>query len=140
MAKAKKPRGPSARVKAELAKLPKMSETILEFAKPLLDLTPTKPPTLEDMKTAVMLANMAWNYPIQGDPRRKDVGAAKLRRLVEEWRDTAAPEVRRLMDDLMHVRVTKFAHDPRIAIVEVIEAAPDEVRISATAALLPDLP
>jgi hypothetical protein len=49
--------------KAELDKLPKLSETILKFGAPILDDAPPGA-TAAEYRSAMTLVEMAWNFPI----------------------------------------------------------------------------
>ena len=118
---------------AKLDQLPKISETIIEFSKPLLDLTPADPPTIEDLRTVMVLATVAWNLPIMATGDSEE--AERLRRVSEECIAQTDPAFRQLLDELMRVRLTKYGHDPRQAIVEVVDEGGGEARIAATATL-----
>jgi len=134
MAKAKKQRASKRSSKqAKLDQLPKISETIIEFSKPLLDFTPTDPPTIEDLRTVMVLATVAWNLPIMATGQSKE--AEQLRRVSEDCIARIDPGFRPLLDELMRVRLTKYGHDPRQAIVEVVDEGGGEARIMATATL-----
>lgn len=118
---------------ASLDGLPKISASLIEFAGPVLETLPY-PPTIEQMRQAMMIAQTAWNLPIVEDEPGGE--GAEMRALYERQMTLAPPFFRAMMDALLHARRTRWARDPRlVATVEVIRE-PEEFRIVATASIL----
>jgi hypothetical protein len=118
----------------EIRKLPKMSETILEFAEPLTSQMPD-PPRRKDMESAMLLAQVAWNLPLF---QQHGVDAE----LAAQWEALAQglpPVVDDVMAVMMERRRTVYGHDPRIATVEVRDKGEGEISVYAEARLLSGL-
>jgi hypothetical protein len=98
----------------QIRKLPKLSETILEFAEPITSQMPD-PPRRKDMESAMLLAQIAWNLPLFQQCKVAS-------NLDEEWEKLAPdlpPLARGAMVVMMERRRTVFGGDPRVATVEV---------------------
>jgi hypothetical protein len=93
-----------------------ISDTLMAFARPLLDLVP-EPPTAERVRPMMTLAVVAWNLPIYVRERRAE--AAGMRAALDEALAGAPKSTRDLVADRMIARLTKHAADPRTVTVEV---------------------
>ena len=137
MAKPKKRRArASARkpeAQASLADLPKLSAIIIEFAKPLLAHLPTDPPRIDDLRKVMTVATIAWSLPIL--QRRDDEEAAQLRSLFEQQMALVGPDLRRIIHQMMQLRITRYGHGPRIGTFDVVADGAGRAKIVATNAL-----
>jgi len=118
----------------EMEKLPKLSETILEFAKPITSHM-ADPPTREEMESAMILAQIAWNLPLF-EQRKVDS------ELAAQW-EALAPGlpriVRGIVETMMEHRCTVYRHDPRIATVELRDRGNSDVAVYAETRLVSGL-
>ncbi len=115
----------------EIRKLPKLSETILEFAEPITSQMP-QPPRRKDMESAMLLAQVAWNVPLF---QQHGVDS----KLAAQWEALAPglpPTMRGIMDAMLERRRTVYGHDPRIATVEVRVNGEGEVTVYAETRLV----
>jgi hypothetical protein len=87
---------------------PKMSDTMVAFAQPLLSCLPSDS-TAEDWQIELMTAALIWNAGIVGMPRE---------RLVRELSATRPElgDVRMLVDDLLRRQRTEFASEKRVVV------------------------
>ena len=65
-----------AAARAQVQALPKLSETLLQFAKPRLD-TLAEPPSIEELRQLMMVVTVVWNLPLY--EQRKSPKAASFR-------------------------------------------------------------
>ena len=139
MAKPKKRRArASARkpeAQASLADLPKLSAIIIEFAKPLLAAAPGREPPLriDDLRKVMTVATIAWSLPIL--QRRDDEEAAQLRSLFEQQMALVGPDLRRIIHQMMQLRITRYGHGPRSGTFDVVADGAGRAKIVATNAL-----
>jgi hypothetical protein len=95
----------------------KVSEMILEFAHPLLYADPEGPPSIEILRSAMMLVMICWNLPVY------EAGGNPLRVQVKQALDTAiktAPEpIGAVLLQLIEDRKTKFAAVPFLVLIDV---------------------
>ena len=63
-----------AEARARIEGLPKLSETLLQFAKPLLD-TLSNPPPIEELRQVMVLVTVAWNLPLYEQRKRPEAAA-----------------------------------------------------------------
>jgi len=119
--------------RATLADLPKMSETMLEFGKPLLDCFAPMP-TLEELRSVMVLVTVAWNLPIY--EKRKHPQAGEHRVIFDKAMAQMPAEVREIFAAMFHARLTTYAHDPRIGFAEVTRGEDGDAKIVAKAALV----
>jgi len=122
-----------AEARTVLESLPKFSETMLAFAKPLLD---EAPPDFKLLRSLMVYATIAWNLPIY--EQRKDSRAAWMRTQFDHAMANLPPEIAKLIAAMEHSRLTTYASDPRTGVVEVFEDGPGGARIHATATLPED--
>jgi len=118
--------------RAVLQGLPKMSETMLEFARPLLDQLPSPPP-IELVRQVMTIATVAWNLPIH--EQRNSPVAKSFRASYDAAMVQMPPEIGTILSGLMYARLTTYAKDPRLAFVEVTDGGGGEAQIVATAML-----
>lgn len=107
----------------------KISELILDFARPLLDAM--KPTSVEDYNTAMMLATMCWNLPVIEKAGGED--AKKTRRLFDERIDLLPHGVAKLVLQLVESRKTEFVQIPFYILAEARGTTLDNCRIHAEA-------
>jgi hypothetical protein len=87
----------------ELRRLPKMSETIIEFGAPILREVGVS--SAEQFEKIMNLVMMAWNFPLyeqQGEAKF----TAELRQQMAEVRPRMPPHGQRVIDDMMQRRTT----------------------------------
>ena len=107
---------------------PKISETILAFAKPLLDLL-GRPPAAEELDDMLKLAVTAWNSVIFDDSARSTNYVSRARSLL-----MGRPESVGLFDQLVLRKRTVFAGDRRlIGEATVVKDKNGEARIRVQA-------
>jgi hypothetical protein len=63
-----------AEARARLAALPKLSETMLQFAQPLLDALPS-PPSIDHLRQLMMIVTVAWNLPLYEQRKMPEAAA-----------------------------------------------------------------
>lgn len=91
----------------------KVSEIIVDFARPMIETFGGGPADVETLRNMMMLVCVCWNVPVlqaTGDP---DV-AEHL-----HWLQTLPEPLKRMLDDLMRDRRTRFASIPFLVTVEV---------------------
>ncbi len=121
-----------AEARAQLKGLPKLSETMLQFAKPLLD-TLSSPPPIEELRQVMVIVTVAWNLPIY--EQRKKPEAVAYRTTFNAALAQLPPEIAQILSTMLYSRLTTYAHDPRIGFAEVVEEANGRAQVVATAAL-----
>ena len=100
--------------------LPGMSETLLSFAKPLIDNLPSEPPTLEQVRAAMHYASIVWNVHVLAEDD-KEFGQEVCSTLDDVPPDLG-PGASEILDAMLETRRTKYRYDRRFASVEVVEA------------------
>gem|GEM_PF-671868 len=121
---AKRPRARRVRVKEGRVVVerdwPNLSETLLAFAKPLLESLPGDPPTLDQVRLAMHFASIVWNVHVLA---KDDPGfGAEVCAALDEVPEDLGPNATAVLDDMLTSRKTTYAEDPRLASVEVVEA------------------
>lgn len=129
MKKKNKPPKPAQQGPETLQNLPKMSETLLQFGKPLLDkLGPT--PTIDELTSIMVMVTTVWNLPVYESRTGPEAEA-----LIAQWNEIAPnipPEFRQLLEGMLATRKTRYANDPRLGFAEVVEGPEGELKIVAT--------
>ena len=115
------------------AGLPKMSETLLRFARPLLDQLPA-PPTTNQLQSAMTIASLIWNVPEY--ERAAHPKAAEYRKALDRAVADMPAEGREVIVAMAHERATTYESDPRVAFAEVVAGASGRAEVRATAILL----
>jgi hypothetical protein len=118
---------------AELERLPKLSETLLEFGEPILHGLLPKGPA-EDLQQAMVLVELAWNAPLLMQHGTSDF-ARKLQGQLDGIWPQLPNEAQAVLESMMTERATTYGHDPRLARVSVRDHEGD-VRVHADAHLL----
>jgi hypothetical protein len=108
-------RGGKVIVKSEL---PKLSDTMIAFARPLLDGLPNDPPSIEQVRHVMGLATILWNLPLLEDGDAS-FGADVCASLDEVQGELG--EVQAVLDAMLEERRAKWGHDRRVVSVEVVE-------------------
>jgi hypothetical protein len=124
-----------AEARARLEGLPKLSETLLQFAKPLLD-TLSNPPPIEELRQVMVLVTVAWNLPLYEQRKRPE--AAAYRATFDTALERLPPEIAKIVSAMLYSRLTTYAHDPRIGFADVVDEGHGRAQIVATAALTDD--
>ena len=101
-----------AEARALLTSLPKFSETMLAFAKPLLDVAP---PEIDLLRSLMIYTTIAWNLPIY--ELRQHAQAASMRAGFDKAMSGLPPEIANILSAMEHSRLTTFASDPRTGFV-----------------------
>jgi hypothetical protein len=110
-----------------------MSETLLTFARPLLDQLP-EPPTAGQLQSAMTIASLIWNVPEYeraGHPK-----AAEYRKALDGAVADMPTEGRLVIAAMTHERATTYESDPRVAFAEVVAEPNGKAEVRATAVLL----
>jgi hypothetical protein len=102
--------------------LPKLSEALYVLAEPWIDALPDDC-TVEEVHGIVQLAHLAWNYGIPSSPDHDPETDAMI--------DEMPPGVREVFDEMVEVRRTDFADDPRLIVDALVYKDGDEFRIRA---------
>lgn len=114
--------------------LPKLSDVLMDFAAPLLDMIPGEP-TTEFVQAALGLAMVAWNLPLL-----KEHGNAgefdQLRLDLQRTLDTAPPAAGAMLDRMMRERSQKYAADPRLITNFKVKLDGDAVLVTAFGTVL----
>jgi hypothetical protein len=121
-----------AEVRARAEALPRLSETMLQFAKPLLDTLPDLP-SLEELRQLMLIATVAWNLPVY--EQRKNPQAAAHRATFDTAMEQAPPPIAKILSNMLYSRLTTYGHDPRLGFVDVVEDGNGRAQIVASAAL-----
>ncbi len=119
---------------AELERLPKLSATLLEFGRPVLDEFPPGA-TVEDLGRAMKIVEMAWNFPLLQQHRGAEF-TRDLTALLERQMAQMPPEAEIVIRQLLHDRAVRHAHDPRLAEVSVRDHGGGDIRVHANSRLL----
>jgi hypothetical protein len=125
----------AARGRAVMAGLPKMSVTLLEFAKPLLALFPDPLP-IEELRPLMTIVNVAWNLPLY--EQRNSPRAAAFRATWDTATAALPPEVAKILSGMLYSRLTRYAKDPRSGFAEVVDGDGGQANVVATSALIED--
>lgn len=99
---------------------PNLSETLLEFARPLIDSIPDDPPSIEQVRQAMQFASIVWNVHVvaDGDPEF----GADVCAVLDDVPPELGPGARAALESMLETRHSIYAHDHRFASVEVVEA------------------
>jgi hypothetical protein len=107
------PEGTAEHALGEDSERPKISASLLELARPALEALPAEAEE-EAKRSAVRLAELAWNLPTLERPEARMTDALRERmREVHTFVEELPPEVRAMFDAMVEVRRTRFADDPR---------------------------
>jgi hypothetical protein len=115
------------------SKVPSMSATLLEFAKPLLEQV-EDPPTAKTLQSILNIAVVVWNLPLY--EKAKHANAAKFRAGLDSALSSMPPQGKATIAAMSKARVTSYADDPRLAFAEVVTDASGKAEVRATAFLL----
>ena len=99
--------------------LPKLSDTMITFARPLLDRLPGDPPSIEQVRHVMGLATILWNLPLLEDGDASfgaDVCAS-----LDEVPEDLGEGVQAVLDEMLEARRGEWGHDRRVVSVEVVE-------------------
>lgn len=124
-----------AAARAQIAALPKLSETLLQFAKPLLD-TLSDPPPFEELRQLMVVVTVVWNLPLY--EQRKSPKAISFRATFDTMLEQVPPEIAKILSSMLYSRLTTYAKDPRLGFADVVQDARGRAQVVATAALTDD--
>jgi hypothetical protein len=105
----------------------KVSELIIEFARPLMYAEPGGPGDIETLRQMMKFVVICWNLPMVEGKEGAEV--KKHLRLFDEL----PPPIKKLVDGLMRDRKTKFGSIPFLVTVEVRGTTLDDAVIRAEA-------
>lgn len=94
----------------------KISEMILDFARPLLD-EMGEPRSVDDLRNAFLLVTICWNLPVferAGGPSYEN-----MRRQLDHALTIVPRPVVAILERLMHDRKTTFDHIPFYVVAEI---------------------
>jgi hypothetical protein len=111
-----------------------MSATLIEFAQPLLDELSTAD-DIEMLRRVMTIATLVWNLPVY--ERRNAPEAPACRAAFEDAMAQAPRPIAKHLDAMARARLTMYAHDPRLAFVEVADQGNGRANIQATAVVFP---
>jgi hypothetical protein len=114
--------------------LPKLSDVLMDFAAPLLDMIPGDP-SGEFVQAALGLAMVAWNLPLlkeKGNAGQFD----ELRQDLQRTLDTAPPAAGAMLERMMRERSKKYAADPRLITDFKVKMDGDAVLVTAYGTIL----
>lgn len=102
------------------ADLPNLSETLLSFARPLIESLSNQSPSLDEIRQAMHYASIVWNAHLlsQDDPGF----ATEVLAVLDDLPDALGPNAPDILRDMLETRKTKYAHDRRFASVDVTQA------------------
>lgn len=124
-----------AAARAQVAALPKLSETLLQFAKPLLD-TLSDPPPFEELRQLMVVVTVVWNLPLY--EQRKSPKAISFRATFDTMLEQVPPEIAKILSTMLYSRLTTYANDPRLGFADVVQDGRGRAQVVATAALTDD--
>jgi hypothetical protein len=113
----------------------KVSETIRQFAQPLIDLDPAGPADIETLRTALMLAMICWNLPVYEHSNERLY--AHTKKALDATLKLVPGPVQECLHRLIADRRTKFASVPFAVLVEVQGTSLADARIVAEARQAP---
>lgn len=124
-----------AQVRGALPGMAKMSDTLLEFADPLLDLLPADP-AIEQLENALALGTLVWNcFVLEAsgkDEDRQQAGDIRAHVLATATRSGVAYEVMEdLVNELADRKATLFPDDRRLIAGVDVRRAGDSFHIQA---------
>lgn len=108
----------------------KISEMILDFARPLLD-EMGEPRSLDDLRNAFLLVTICWNLPVfekVGGPSYEN-----MRRQLDHALTVVPKPVVVILERLMHDRKTTFAQIPFYVIAEIRGTTLENCKVHAEA-------
>ncbi|MEO5725847.1 MAG: hypothetical protein ABI134_16190 [Byssovorax sp.] len=129
----KKARQDAAR--AQVAALPKLSDTLLQFAKPLLA-TLSDPPPIEELSQLMVVVTVVWNLPLY--EQRKSPKAISFRSMFDTMLKQVPTEIAKILSAMLSSRLTTYALDPRLGFAEVVPDGRGGAQVVAKAMLTDD--
>jgi hypothetical protein len=120
--------------KTEPGDLPKLSDTLMDFAEPILNAIPGEP-TIEFVRAALTLATVAWNLPLLEDQG----GAAEFgqaRQDLERTLAAAPPAAAALLERMMQDRRKRYKTDTRLINDFKVKLDGDAILVTAYGTLL----
>lgn len=121
------------RARMDALGLPPISETMLRFAKPLVDLVGL-PPDLRAAQSLMVITTAAWNLPLLEKHGHSE--AAKVATALEGGLERMPEAVRQTVQAMLATRMTTFGGDPRIGVADVKPNDRGGLKVVATASLL----
>lgn len=124
-----------AAARAQVEALPKLSETLLQFAKPLLA-TLSDPPPFEELRQLMVVVTVVWNLPLY--EQRKSPKAISFRATFDTMLAQVPPEIAEILSTMLYSRLTTYANDPRLGFAKVVSDGRGGAQVVATAMLTND--
>jgi hypothetical protein len=109
----------------------KISEMMLEFAAPLLDLDDA-PRTAELVRPVMQIASLCWNARLY-----EELGDDQFMRALDALLASAPPDLRAGIERMLDDRRTRFADVPFAVLADVAGENAEEIRVTATAYVPP---
>lgn len=120
-----------------MSKLRKVSDLLLEFARPLLDAM-GKPRRIDDLRSAIELASLCWNLPVlQRTGGDKEAG---MRRDFDQKVHAMPDPVRSILLQMLDSREDRYGDVPFLVRAEVRGTALEDCRVCAEARDAPSPP
>lgn len=111
----------------------KISEMIIDFARPLLEVE-GGPPDIDALRNIILLANICWNVPIL--EQENDPELARHLHLIDE-----IPEpLQQLLRQMIRDRKTRFGAVPFLVFANVTGTSLDDAAVQAEARMSPGRP
>lgn len=101
------------------ADLPNLSETLISFAKPLIESLSNPSPSLDEIRQAMHYASIIWNVHLLSEDDPGVAGEALA--VLDDLPETLGPDAPDILRDMLETRKSKYAHDRRFASVDVIQ-------------------
>ena len=113
----------------------KVSEMILEFARPLLDLEPGGPPDINALRNILMFAELCWNLPVY--ERAGGAADAEFKKGFDRVLQAAPEAIASRLRQLVQDRKTRFAAIPFLITARVEGESLEQATVVAEARVSP---
>lgn len=106
----------------------KFSEMMLEFAAPLIELTPDGARDIDNLRSSLRIANLCWNAPVYAAR-----GDLTFSRALDDVIATAPPEAQTCLRRMLADRQYRFADVPFAVLADVAGTTLRDARVTASA-------
>jgi len=110
---------------------PKMSDTLLDYARPLIDGLPDDA-GLEELRALLKFASVVWNAVVEEDG---DVDEAVLNLTTDMTAKLQGPPPEAVIEWLAERKVYRYGDDPRIVLSVEVFRNGDQLRVMAASAV-----
>jgi hypothetical protein len=110
----------------------KISELMLDFAAPLIELDPAGPPDVDAFRTIMMIATLCWNIPVY-----EARGNTKLVRDTREGLRQLPFVIQHIANAMIEDRKGRFGNIPFLVIASVSGTSLDNLKVRAEARMNP---